>query len=89
MTIKVKSERSAEMSEPLLPPRYILRSHSSGVTTLFIFLDNERLYSGDGSGLVLSMSTRALHPISAHNDELLSVQQWGANIIMYVTLGIV
>ncbi|KAK0465642.1 WD40-repeat-containing domain protein [Armillaria novae-zelandiae] len=76
------------MSEPSPPPppppRHILRSHSSTVTTLFISLDNERIYSGDGSGFVVSTSTRTLRPISswkAHNDGLLGVQEWGANII--------
>ncbi|KAK0245425.1 WD-40 repeat-containing protein [Armillaria nabsnona] len=74
------------MSEPSPPPppRHILLSHSSTVTTLFISLDNERIYSGDGSGFVVSTSTRTLRPISswkAHNDGLLGVQEWGANII--------
>ncbi|KAK0232842.1 WD-40 repeat-containing protein [Armillaria fumosa] len=72
------------MSEPPPPPRHILRSHSSTVTTLFISLDNERIYSGDGFGFVVSTSTRTLRPISswkAHNDGLLGVQEWGANII--------
>ncbi|KAK0208026.1 WD-40 repeat-containing protein [Desarmillaria ectypa] len=72
------------MSEPPPPPRHILRSHSSGVTTLFISLDNERIYSGDSSGFVVSISTRTLRPISswkAHNDGVLGVQEWGANII--------
>ncbi|KAG7441482.1 WD40 repeat-like protein [Guyanagaster necrorhizus] len=74
------------MSEPSSPPppRHILRSHSSGVTALFISLDNERIYSGDGSGFVVSTSTRTLRPISswkAHDDGILGVQEWGANII--------
>ncbi|KAK0446436.1 WD-40 repeat-containing protein [Desarmillaria tabescens] len=72
------------MSEPPPPPRHILRSHSTGVTTLFISLDNERIYSGDGSGFVVSTSTRTLRPISswkAHSDGLLGIQEWGANII--------
>ncbi|KAK0433421.1 WD40-repeat-containing domain protein [Armillaria borealis] len=74
----------SEPSPPPPPPRHILRSHSSTVTTLFISLDNERIYSGDGSGFVVSTSTRTLRPISswkAHNDRLLGVQEWGANII--------
>ncbi|KAK0456955.1 hypothetical protein EV421DRAFT_1698322, partial [Armillaria borealis] len=53
------------------PPRYILRSYSSGMTTLFIFLDNDQIYSEDGCGLVISTSMCTLRPISAHNDELL------------------
>ncbi|KAK0506524.1 WD-40 repeat-containing protein [Armillaria luteobubalina] len=74
----------SEPSPPPPPPRHILRSHSSTVTTLFISLDNERIYSGDGSGFVVSTSTRTLRPISswkAHGDGLLGVQEWGANII--------
>ncbi|SJL05265.1 uncharacterized protein ARMOST_08631 [Armillaria ostoyae] len=50
---------------PPPPPRHILRSHSSTVTTLFISLDNERIYSGDAH----------------NNHGLLGVQEWGANII--------
>ncbi|KAG7440806.1 WD40 repeat-like protein [Guyanagaster necrorhizus] len=77
----------SEPSSPPLPPpppRHILRSHSSGVTALFISLDNERVYSGDGSGFVVSTSTRTLRAISswkAHDDGILGVQEWGANII--------
>ncbi|SJL05201.1 uncharacterized protein ARMOST_08567 [Armillaria ostoyae] len=41
------------------------------MTTLFIFLDNDQIYSEDGCGLVVSMSMRTSRPISAHNDELL------------------
>ncbi|SJL05305.1 uncharacterized protein ARMOST_08671 [Armillaria ostoyae] len=80
------------MSEPSPPPRYILRSHSSPVTTAFISPDNERIYSGDGSGLVVSTSTRTLRPISswkAHNDGLLGVQEWGTNIITYVAFNLI
>ncbi|KAK0456986.1 hypothetical protein EV421DRAFT_104416 [Armillaria borealis] len=70
------------------PPTTILRSHSSGVTTLFIFLDNDQIYSEDGSGLVVSTSMRTLRPISAHSHGLLVVQEWGANI-MYGAFGLV
>ncbi|SJL03061.1 uncharacterized protein ARMOST_06406 [Armillaria ostoyae] len=69
------------MSEPSPPPRYILRSHFSGLTILLIFLDDDRIYFEDGSERVISMSTRTLRPKSswkAHNDEL---QEWGENII--------
>ncbi|KAG7450737.1 WD40 repeat-like protein [Guyanagaster necrorhizus] len=75
------------MSEPSPPPpspRHVLRTQSSGVTSLFISLDNERIYSGDGSGFIVLTSTRTLRPISswkAHNDGVLGVQEWGANII--------
>ncbi|PBK59148.1 hypothetical protein ARMSODRAFT_1027646 [Armillaria solidipes] len=69
------------MSEPSPPARYILRSHSSGLTVLFIFLDKERISFEDGSERVVSTSTHTSCPISsrkAHNDGL---QESGENFI--------
>ncbi len=89
ITNQPKGNRKHRQKYPNLhhPPRYILRSlrsHFSGVTTLFILLDNEKFYSEDGSGLVASTSTCTLRPISfwkAHNGGL---QEWGEHIITYV-----
>ncbi|OAX40196.1 hypothetical protein K503DRAFT_791528 [Rhizopogon vinicolor AM-OR11-026] len=41
------------MTLPAPSPIHLLRSHSCAVSTLFISADNERLYSGDGSGQVV------------------------------------
>ena len=42
--------------------------------------DNERMYSGDASGIVSITSTRTLRSIAvwpAHTDGLLGIEEWG------------
>ncbi|KAH9960925.1 WD-40 repeat-containing protein [Russula dissimulans] len=68
------------------PPLHIIRSHSSAISTLFISGDNERIYSGDISGLVVITSTRSLRPLAswaAHTDGLLGVEEWGKQVITH------
>ncbi|KAJ7127087.1 WD40-repeat-containing domain protein [Mycena epipterygia] len=67
-------------------PTHLLRSHSADVTALFFSDDNERLYSGDASGLVVVTSTRSLRAIvswPAHTDGILGVQEWGPRIVTH------
>ncbi|KAH9064031.1 WD40 repeat-like protein [Lactarius vividus] len=62
------------------PPLHTIRSHNSAVSTLFVSNDNERIYSGDVSGLVVITSTRSIRPLAswkAHTDGLLGVEEWG------------
>ena len=69
------------------PPLHIIRSHSSAVSALFISGDNERIYSGDISGLVVITSTRSLRPMAswkAHTDGLLGVEEWSKQVITSV-----
>ncbi len=71
------------MSEPsLLPPRYIFRSHSSDATISTSYWTTSEFILE--TVLAVLMSTRTLH-----NDGLLSVQEWGVNIITYVAFGLV
>lgn len=75
------------MNSPQSPsPTHILRSHSTPLATLSISDDNERIYSGDASGLVVVTSTRSLRAITswkAHTDGLLGVQEWGQHVITF------
>jgi hypothetical protein len=67
-------------------PIHLLRSHSSSLSALSFSDDNERLYSGDISGLVVVTSTSSLRPVAswkAHTDGLLGVEEWGNHIITY------
>ncbi|TFK72948.1 WD-40 repeat-containing protein [Pluteus cervinus] len=67
-------------------PTHILRIHGAPVSTLWISHDNERLYSGDSSGVVFITSTRSLRPMTswkAHTDSLLGVEEWGSRIITH------
>jgi len=69
------------------PPLHIIRSHSSAISALFISGDNERIYSGDVSGLVVITSARTLRPLAswaAHTDGLLGVEEWGKQVITSV-----
>ena len=77
------------MTAPLPPtgPTHLIRTHSAPVSTLSFSDDNERLYSGDMSGLVVVTSTRSLRPITswnAHTDALLGVEEWGSRVITYI-----
>ncbi|KAG5644377.1 hypothetical protein DXG03_008605 [Asterophora parasitica] len=76
------------LSPPAPPaaPTHILRTHSSAVSALFVSSDNERIYSGDASGLVVVTSTRSLRSITAwnaHTDSLLGIEEWGECIITH------
>ncbi|KAF4597337.1 ASTRA complex subunit [Pleurotus pulmonarius] len=75
---------STPMSEPPPVPEHLLRSHSNSVTAVHISEDNERLYSGDSSGLVIITSTRTLRALAkwmAHTDSLLGIEEWGERVI--------
>src|SRR5579863_8687025 len=76
---------SALASAP--PPLHIIRSHTSTISALFISGDNERIYSGDISGLVVITSTRSLRSVAswkAHTDGLLGIEEWGKQVITSV-----
>jgi len=69
------------------PPLHIIRSHTSAISSLFISGDNERIYSGDVSGLVVITSTRSFRPLAswkAHTDGLLGLEEWGKQVITSV-----
>ena|ERR1700733_14558384 len=74
-------------SAPLPPsPSHLLRSHSAQLSALAISDDNERIYSGDVSGLVVITSTRSLRAIAswkAHTSGLLGVEEWINGIITF------
>ncbi|KAI0267724.1 WD40 repeat-like protein [Gloeopeniophorella convolvens] len=68
------------------PPVHIIRTHTSPISALYVSDDNERIYSGDSSGLVTITSTRTLRPIAswkAHTDGLLGVEEWGSRVITH------
>ncbi|KAH9994758.1 WD-40 repeat-containing protein [Russula vinacea] len=68
------------------PPLHIIRSHGLAISSLFISSDNERIYSGDISGLVVITSTRSFRPLAswkAHTDGLLGVEEWGKQAITH------
>jgi hypothetical protein len=76
---------------PSPSPKHIVRSHLSPISTLFVSDRNERVYSGDSSGVVAITSTRTLRPLAvwnAHTDGLLGVQEWGECIITSVGISI-
>jgi hypothetical protein len=67
-------------------PSHLLRLHSSAINTLALSADNERLYSGDTSGVIVTTSTRSLRAITkwqAHADGLLGIEEWGDEVITY------
>lgn len=76
------------MSAPPPPtPKHLIRSHAAQVNVLYISDDNERIYSGDASGVVVVTSTRTLRALAswkAHTDGLLGVQEWEDRIITSV-----
>ena len=60
-------------------PKHILRSHRDQITSLHISDDNERLYSGDITGLVVMTATRTLRTLvawKAHANAILTVKEW-------------
>jgi hypothetical protein len=61
------------------PPKHILRSHGDQIASLYISDDNERLYSGDITGLVALTATRTLRALvswKAHANAILTVKEW-------------
>lgn len=72
---------------PPAAPTHLLRLHYHPINAIAFSEDNERLYSGDTSGLVVATSTRSLRTITkwqAHSDGLLGVEEWGDEVITYV-----
>ncbi|KAF8656270.1 hypothetical protein AX16_002706 [Volvariella volvacea WC 439] len=72
--------------EPPPAPSHLLRSHPAPVHVLSISDDNERIYSGDASGIVIVTSTRSLRPVTswkAHDGPLLGIQEWGRRLITH------
>jgi WD40 repeat protein len=60
-------------------PKHILRSHRDQITSLHLSDDNERLYSGDITGLVVLTATRTLRTLvlwKAHTNGILAVKEW-------------
>ncbi|EMD34181.1 hypothetical protein CERSUDRAFT_98111 [Gelatoporia subvermispora B] len=74
-------------SQPPPPsPTHLLRSHATPVNAVHFSDDNERLYSGDASGLVVVTSTRTLRALAswkAHTEGILGVQEWDEQIITH------
>ena len=67
------------MSTPPPSPKHILRNHRYQITSLHISDDNERLYSGDITGLVVLTATRTLRALAtwkAHVSAILAVREW-------------
>ena len=72
---------------PLPAPSHILRSHSTPLTCVSFSNDNERLYSGDASGLVVITSARSLRAIASwqpHTGGLLGIEEWEDRIMTFV-----
>lgn len=68
------------------PPLHIIRSHTSAISALSVSGDNERIYSGDISGLAVITSTRSFRPLAswkAHTDGLLGLEEWGKQVITH------
>ena len=64
---------------PSPSPKHILRSHRDQITSLYISDDNERLYSGDITGLVDLTATRTLRTLvawKAHASSILAAKEW-------------
>lgn len=60
-------------------PKHILRSHRDQITSLYLSDDNERLYSGDITGLVVLTATRTLRALvswKAHKNAILAAKEW-------------
>jgi WD40 repeat protein len=69
-------------------PIHLLRSHTAQLTALAFSDDNERIYSGDASGLVVVTSTRSLRAIAswkAHSNGLLGVEEWKNRVITFAS----
>ncbi|KAG9008457.1 ASTRA complex subunit [Tulasnella sp. 427] len=84
--------RLFDMGPPPPPPIRILRSHAAQINAVtFSPLDpegktNERLYTGDGDGLVVITSTstfRALASWKAHDNGILEVKEWEDSVITH------
>ena len=68
------------MPDPPPPsPKHILRSHKDQITSVYFSVDNETLYSGDITGLVVLTATRTLRTLvswKAHENAILAVREW-------------
>ncbi|KAK7683445.1 hypothetical protein QCA50_013277 [Cerrena zonata] len=67
-------------------PIHLLRPHSSRINALWFSEDNERLYSGDTSGMVIITSTRTLRSIAswkAHDEGILGIQEWDDSVLTH------
>ncbi|KZP31812.1 WD40 repeat-like protein [Athelia psychrophila] len=67
-------------------PSHILRSHTTSLSALAFSPDNERIYSGDASGLVIITSTRSLRAIAswkAHTEGVLGIEEWGNRVVTH------
>ncbi|ETW83110.1 hypothetical protein HETIRDRAFT_238895, partial [Heterobasidion irregulare TC 32-1] len=67
-------------------PIHLIRSHASPVSAVCFSDDNERIYSGDSSGLVVITSTRSLRALAswnAHTDGILGIQEWNEQLITH------
>ncbi|KAI0045871.1 WD40 repeat-like protein [Auriscalpium vulgare] len=74
------------MSLPPPSPVHLIRAHASAVNVIFISTDNERIYTGDASGLVVITSTRSLRSLAswrAHTDGILGIEEWGTHIVTH------
>ncbi|KAJ3763905.1 WD40-repeat-containing domain protein [Lentinula raphanica] len=74
------------MSNLAPAPIHLLRSHTSPIAALSISHDNERIYSGDSSGLAVITSTQTLRAIAswkAHEDGFLGIEEWENAIITH------
>lgn len=71
---------------PAPAPIHILRCHSTPINSIYLSHDNERLYSGDLAGQIVTTSTETLRTISswrAHSDGILGIEEWGYLVITY------
>ena len=69
---------------PPSAPAHLLRNHAAAVGALHISEDNERLYSGDVSGMIVVSSTRSFRPLAqwqAHKDSILGIAEWNKQVI--------
>jgi len=78
--LEVSSFLGEKMPTPPPPsPKHILRGHKDQITSLHISCDNETLYSGDITGLVILTATRTLRALvswKAHQSAILAVKEW-------------
>ncbi|TFY68523.1 hypothetical protein EVG20_g3519 [Dentipellis fragilis] len=74
------------MQAPAPTPIHLIRAHSSAISAVAFSDDNERIYTGDATGLVVVTSTRSLRALAswaAHTDGILGVQEWDDGIITH------
>ncbi|RDX57477.1 WD-40 repeat-containing protein [Lentinus brumalis] len=67
-------------------PKHIVRSHGAQVNVVCFSDDNERILSGDATGVVVVTSTRSLRALAnwkAHTDGILGLQEFEEQIITH------